>query len=293
MHAFILVHTIARYEINFSWMVLTINFTLKPKKITSFSLLIFLAFVCSTTFGHVAFAAEGTPGCGMFEIREGCELGGWMHLILGDVVIGALLAIFLHTLAHRSNLKLEHNAKTIQKIIELEETKRNRRKDYSVFNLKGLFNNLLHVIGQVNKSTMTFNETMKRETNREQREWKRSIILSEIKGEEARVARIINAIRGNLLAANDVLEPDVVNQVDGICTYLGEIHALESSDGVMTLPKYLVSKRKIRYVIEKLSQYDVESHSFKPRKDDYPDLPHTESVKSSKDSRPIIEETAI
>ncbi|MDH3853591.1 MAG: hypothetical protein OES23_03980, partial [Nitrosopumilus sp.] len=158
-----------------------------------------MAFVCSTTFGHVAFAAEGTPGCGMFEIREGCELGGWMHLILGDVVIGALLAIFLHTLAHRSNLKLEHNAKTIQKIIELEETKRNRRKDYSVFNLKGLFNNLLHVIGQVNKSTMTFNETMKRETNREQREWKRGIILSEIKGEEARVARIINAIRGNLL----------------------------------------------------------------------------------------------
>lgn len=229
----------------------------------------------------------------MFEVREGCELGGWMHLILGDVVIGALLAIFLHTLAHRSNLKLEHNAKTIQKIIELEETKRNRRKDYSVYNLKGLFNNLLHVIGQVNKSTMTFNETMKRETNREQREWKRGIILSEIKGEEARVARIINAIRGNLLAANDVLEPDVVNQVDGICTYLGEIHALESSDGVMTLPKYQISKRKIRYVKEKLSQYDVESHSFKSRKDDYPDLSHTESVKSSKDSRPIIEETAI
>lgn len=229
----------------------------------------------------------------MFEIREGCELGGWMHLILGDVIIGALLAIFLHVLAHRSNLKLEHNAKTIQKIIEFEETKRNTRKDYSVFNLKNLFNNLLHVIGQVNKSTMRFNETMERETNREQREWKRGIILSEIKGDEARVARIINAIRSNLLSANDVLEPDVVNQVEGICTYLSEIYALESLDGVMTLPKYQISKRKIRYVMEKLSQYDVEFHSFKSRKEDYSDLPHTESINSSKDSRSIIEETAI
>ena len=252
-----------------------------------------VAFVSSTTFGHAAFAAGGTPGCDMFEIREGCELGGWMHLILGDVVIGALLAVFLHILAHRSNLKLEHNAKTIQKIIELEEAKRNRRKDYSVFNLKSLFNNLLHVMGQVNKSTMTFNETMERETNREQREWKRGVILSEIKGEEARVARIINAIRGNLLAANDVLEPEVVNQVDGICTYLSEIYAIESLDGVMTLPKYQVSKIKIRYVIEKLSQYDVESHSFKSRKEDYLDLSHTEHIKNNKDSRPIIEEKAI
>ena len=60
-------------------------------------------------------------------------MGGWMHIILGDVAIGALLAVFLHVLAHRSNLKLEHNARTIQKIIEMQEEQRNRRKDYSVF----------------------------------------------------------------------------------------------------------------------------------------------------------------
>ncbi|MHA2389695.1 MAG: hypothetical protein ACXACW_13330 [Candidatus Hodarchaeales archaeon] len=217
----------------------------------------------STSLIHSAYGAEGTPGCGMFEIREGCELGGWMHLILGDVAIGALLAVFLHTLAHRSNKKIEHNAKAIQEIVATQELQRNRRKDFAVFNLKNLFNTLLHVMGQVNKSTFNFNETMQQETNREQRVLKRSIILGEIKGEEERVARIINSIRSNLLAANDVIEPDVVNQIEGICTYLSEIYAIESLDGVMTLPKYHVSKKKIGYVIEKLSTYTVEYHAFK------------------------------
>ena len=63
-----------------------------------------------------------------------------------------------------------------------------------------------------------------------------------------------------------MIEPDVVNQIEGVCTYLSEIYAIESLDGVMTLPKYLISKKKIRYVIEKLSTYTVESHFFKELK---------------------------
>ena len=98
-------------------------------KIKTIGLFIISGFLLKTGFLTAAYAAGGTPGCGMFEIREGCELGGWMHLILGDVIIGALLAIFLHVLAHRSNIKLENNAKSIQKIVEMQEEQRNRRKD--------------------------------------------------------------------------------------------------------------------------------------------------------------------
>ena len=87
---------------------------LKIKMNTIVYLLIF-GFLFKTSFISMAYAAGGTPGCSMFEIKEGCELGGWMHLILGDVIIGALLAIFLHVLAHRNNIKLENNARTIQK----------------------------------------------------------------------------------------------------------------------------------------------------------------------------------
>ena len=81
--------------------------------------LLILGFLLKSGLISIAYAAGKTPGCGMFEIREGCELAGWMHLILGDMVIGALLAIFLHILAHRNNIKLENNARIIQKIIEM------------------------------------------------------------------------------------------------------------------------------------------------------------------------------
>ena len=225
-------------------------------------LLVFAVFVFSTVSIQFAFGASGTPGCGMFEIREGCELGGWMHLILGDVAIGAILAVFLHILAHRSNLKLEHNAKTIQSIIEMQVVQRNRRKDFAVFNLKNLFNTLFHVEGQVFKSVLIFNKTMMKEANLDQREWKRRILVDEIKNEELRVTRIINSIRSNLLAANDVLEPEVVIQIEGVCTYLSELYAIERLDGVMTIPKFKISKRKIKYTIDMLGTYSVVSHLF-------------------------------
>ena len=252
------------------------------------SLLVFAVFVFSTLSFHSAFGASGTPGCEMFEIREGCELGGWMHLILGDIAIGAILAVFLHILAHRSNLKLEHNAETIQSIIKMQEIQRNRRKDFGVFNLKNLFNTLFHVEGQVNKSVLIFNQTMLKESNLDQREFKRRILVDEIHSEELRVTRIINSIRSNLLAANDVLEPEVVNQIEGVCTYLSELYAIERLDGVMTLPKFQISKKKIGYTIDMLGTYNVESHLFNLNENS-----DTPIIKSENHKKPIINEVPV
>ena len=223
--------------------------------------LLISGFLLKTGFISAVYAAGGTPGCGMFEIKEGCELGGWMHLILGDVVIGALLAIFLHVLAHRSNIKLENNARIIQKIIEMQEEQRNRRKDYSVFNLKNMFTHMLHILGQVNKSVINFNSTFDLDIEQKEKEW-RQVLRNEIQNEESRLARIIDATRNNLLAANDVLEPEVVNQIEGVCMYLSEIKLQESSFDIIHFPKYQISKKKIKYVIEKLNTYTIESHSF-------------------------------
>ena len=205
---------------------------------------------------------EELPGCGMFEIREGCELGGWMHLVLGDVVIGALLAIFLHVLAHRNNVKLENNARIIQKIVEMQEEQRNHRKDYSVFNLKNLFTHMLHILGQVNKSIANFNSTSELDIDEKEKTWKQEVLRNEIQNEEKRLARVIDTARNNILAVNDVLEPDVVNQIEGVCMYLSEIKLEESSFNIIHFPKYHTSKKKIKYVIEKLNTYALESHSF-------------------------------
>ncbi len=234
----------------------------KVLKTKSIMYLFVCGFFTKVIFSNIAHAASGTPGCGMFEIREGCELGGWMHLILGDVLIGALLAIFLHVLAHRNNIKLENNAKTIQKIIEMQEDQRNHRKDYSVFNLKNLFTHMLHILGQVNKSVSNFNSTFELDIDEKEKEWRQKVLRNEIQNEENRLARVIDTTRNNLLGVNDVLEPDVVNQIEGVCMYLSEIKIQESSLSTIDFPKYQTSKKKIKYVIEKLSTYTIESHSF-------------------------------
>ncbi|WP_316505951.1 hypothetical protein [Nitrosopumilus sp.] len=224
--------------------------------------LLICGFLFKTGFISAAYAAVGTPGCGMFEIREGCELGGWMHLVLGDVIIGALLAIFLHVLAHRNNIKLENNARTIQKIIEMQEEQRNRRKDYSVFNLKNLFTHMLHILGQVNKSVINFNSTLDLDMEQKEKKWRQEVLRNEIQNEENRLARVIDTTRNNLLSVNDVLEPEVVNQIEGVCMYISEIKLQESSFDIIHFPKYQTSKKKIKYVIEKLNTYTIESHSF-------------------------------
>ena len=103
-----------------------------------------------------------------------------------------------------------------------------------------------------------------------EKEWRQEVLHNEIQNEESRLARIIDATRNNLLAVNDVLEPEVVNQIEGVCMYLSEIKLQESSFDIIHFPKYQISKKKIKYVIEKLNTYTIESHSFaKITEDDF------------------------
>ena len=69
------------------------------------SMLVFAAFFSTIFFIHTAFAAA-TPGCGFFELSPECDLSGWFHLVLGDVLVGSLLAIFFHRLSLRTHSKL-------------------------------------------------------------------------------------------------------------------------------------------------------------------------------------------
>ena len=59
-----------------------------------------------------------------------------------------------------------------------------------------------------------------------------------------------------------MLEPEIVNQIEGVCMYLSEIKLEDSSFNRISFPKYQTSKKKIKYVIEKLNTYTIESHSF-------------------------------
>jgi len=215
-------------------------------------------FFSSIFFVDSAFAAA-TPGCGFFDLSPECDLSGWLHLLIGDIIIGSIvggiLALLFHRLASRAQKKLEM-------IIESEENMRTRRKDYAAQHLKNLFNTLLFTIGVINKSTSNFNLALASETRKDERNYLREKMLSELRSDEVQMGRVLQLIRNTIIASNDILEPDIIDQIDGVCTFIGELSATEQRDGKMAFPKYTVCKTKTKLLIEMLQTYSIDTHSF-------------------------------
>ena len=95
-----------------------------------------------------------------------------------------------------------------------------------------------------------------------------SVTLSELRRDEAKLGRVLQSVRSILTAANNVLDPELVNRVDGVCNYLGEISVEQQADGTMEFPKYEVCRIKVRYLIELLQTYSRETRSFKDTVDE-------------------------
>ncbi len=218
-----------------------------------FALFVTITFPIQTAFGAVS------EGCGLWDVNPECDLSGWMKLFLGDVGVGALLAMFLHFLQHRTALKLERNeeelkknGEKIQKLIEAQENTRKSRRDYAVQNLKNHLTTLLFVIGIVNRLTMNYNKTTDQ----------KSVIYSKIKGEEDRMVRIIQNARNTIVYSSDTLDPTLVNQLDGLCTFVGQL-GISEKDGMLEFAKYEKSRRKIDEITKKLASFTESSPVFK------------------------------
>jgi len=220
------------------------------KKMYIASLLLFSLFVSSTFLIHTAFAAV-SEGCGLWDVKPECDLSGWMKLFMGDIMVGALLALFLHILAHRTTLKLEKNETEIQKILGSQEAIRKARRDYAVQNLKNHLTTLLFVIGIIKRLTINYNSATEQ----------KSIVYSKIRGEEERMARIVQNARNTIVYSSDTLDPTLVNQLDGVCTFIGQAGVIEK-EGMLEFPKYEKSRRKIDEVTKKLASITESSSVF-------------------------------
>ena len=205
------------------------------------SLLLFSLFVSSTFLIHSAFGAV-SEGCGLFDVKLECDLSGWMKLFLGDVAVGAALALFLHILAHRTSLKLEANGAEIQKILNAQEAVRKARRDYAVQNLKNHLTTLLFVLGIINRLTINYNSATDQ----------KSLVYTKIRGEEERMARILQNARNTIVYSSDTFDPTLVNQLDGVCTFIGQASVIEK-EGKLELTKYEKSRRKIDEITKKLA----------------------------------------
>jgi len=220
------------------------------KKVYIGSLLLFSLFVSSTFLIHSAFAAV-SEGCGLFDVKLECDLSGWMKLFIGDIAVGAFLAMFLHILAHRTTLKLEANGKEIQKILNAQEAVRKARRDYAVQNLKNHLTTLLFVLGIINRLTTNYNSATDQ----------KSVIYSKIRGEEERLARILQNARNTIVYSSDTLDPTLVNQLDGVCTFVGQAGVIEK-EGKLELTKYEKSRSKINEMTKKLAGITESSPVF-------------------------------
>jgi hypothetical protein len=81
-----------------------------------------------------------------------------------------------------------------------------------------------------------------------------------MRADEAKLGRLLQSIRNLMVASNDVLDPEVVNRVEGVCNFIGEISAEESPDSTMYFPKYHVCRTKVEYLLELLQNHQVTAH---------------------------------
>ena len=222
---------------------------------------VFVARFVSGTFDPHLVSASGpdAPTCGRFDYGRQCDLSPTLALIL-DLVVGGLLALFLFYLSKRNQIRLDH-------IIASQEVLRNRRMDYAAQHLKHLFQLTLFTMSVTKRSISHYNLTVGL-TDDEKPRWMQSVTLSELRRDEAKLGRVLQSVRSILTAANDVLDPDVVSRVEGVCNYLGEISVEQQADGMMEFPKYDVCRMKVTYLIELLQTYSRETRSFKDTVDE-------------------------
>ena len=241
------------------------------KSLLTTTLLIFFIFVSSTFFIHMSFGASGErdASCHVLEISEHCDLSGIAHLIYGDLIVGGVLALFFHHLAHKNQVKIDQ-------IISTNEEHRLKRKDFAVFHLKSQVTAMLFNLGRIKKLAEFYNTALKADYHpltleEKERTWKIRTLNERVKFEEEKLGRLLDVIRSTLVGAQDVLEPEVVTQVDGVITFVGEMIIEEQQDGTMEFPKYVVSKKKVLYLLEKLKSYSVITHTFRKVKETFDD----------------------
>ncbi len=225
--------------------------------------LIAFAFFISTIFLFDSAFAAVSEGCEIFEIREGCDLSGWLKLIFG-VSIGVFLGILLHSLSHRTNLKLEKNSEqlkehtnqlkensiAIQKILDTQEYSRNRRRDYLMESTKSSFSAILLRLGMMNR-------IVSNKENIDTDDQYRKLEL-----EESAIHAIVEKVRHTISLAVDILDPMLATQIDNLFTYIEQLSPSKNKEK-LEFSEYEETKEKIMHLKERLEEFTTTKEVFK------------------------------
>jgi len=225
------------------------------KNLTRIIIVMFAIFISPIFLFDSAYAAV-SEGCEIFEIKPGCDLSVWMAVIIGEIVVGAFLAIFLHYLEHKSHIKLEkdseqlkENSKTIhensiaiQKILDAQEYSRNRRRDYLLASTKSSSNAILLRLGMMNRIV----------SNKENIDTDDQYRRLEL--EETAIHEIIEKIRHTTSLAVDVLDPMLVTQIDNLFTYLEQLSPSKNKEK-LEFSEYEKAKEEIMHMRDRVEEF--------------------------------------
>jgi hypothetical protein len=114
--------------------------------------------------------------------------------------MAAFLGVFFHQLAHKQGLKLK-------KIVEEHDTMKKRRREFTIQALKNHFTTLMFSMSLINKLESMYASDTKNRDN----------IKDQINRNYETISRVINDIKNILLFLNDVLEPQIINDVNQLC----------------------------------------------------------------------------
>ncbi len=219
-------------------------------------IIVVFAFFISPIFLFDSAYATVSEGCGMFEIKAGCDLSIWMALILGEIVVGAFLAIFLHHLEHKSNIELEKDSKqlkenseklkensiAIQKILDAQEYSSNRRRDYLLTSTTSSFNAILLRLGMMNRIVLN----------------KENIDIDEqysrLELEETAIHAIIEKVRHTTSLAVDILDPMLATQIDNLFTYIEQLSTSKNKEK-LEFSEYEKAKEEIMHMRDRLEEF--------------------------------------
>jgi len=226
------------------------------------AIVFFSVFVTSTFFIHSAFGAV-SEGCNMWEVNLECDLSGWMKLFMGDLAIGAFLALLLHFVSHRSNIKLEKNSEllkensevikkdsktikklsiTIQKILDAQEYSRNRRRDYLLASTKSSSNAILLRLGIMNRIVL----------NKENIDSDDQYLKLEL--EETAIHEITEKVRHTISLAVDVLDPMLATQIDNLLTNVEQLCPSKNKEK-LEFSEYEKVKDEIMHLRDRVEEF--------------------------------------
>ena len=197
-------------------------------------IIVFVALI-SFLFSQTSYGSKVIEGCELLDIKPGCDISGWMHIVLGDVAISAVLALFLHYIA------IKHGAK-IEKIIKDDREMRERRKSYAMISLKnrlaalGYRLDILSII--VNKYTKTKDQ---------------SKALHKIDENRIEIKNIIKTIDYVFLSSNDVLEPELIGEIKELIIQIKR-YIPQTDATTLKFEKYAELKEEILDMTKELSK---------------------------------------